>query len=310
MTRRLGVALVAALVLLAGCTGAGGPATGGTEAASDGGTTAIDGTDGPAGTVGFYLSDERNDIDDFEHLNVTVTRVGFRNASGNWTEYPVDNRTVDLTRLQGANATRIANLSVPDGNYTKVFVYVSEVDGTLVDGSDQRVKLPSGKLQLNEDFAVGANESVDFVFDITVRKAGKSGKYVLQPVASESGTDVPIEERDDDRERADEDEGEGEDEPEATLDAALSGNVTAGGTATVTVTRNGDPVANATVVVNGDEVGTTDANGTRSFTVPEGESLSVTVETGDAEAELEREFDSGDGNDRDGKPPDGGNRTA
>ncbi|MFB6304550.1 MAG: DUF4382 domain-containing protein [Haloferacaceae archaeon] len=305
MTRRLGAVLVAALVLLAGCAGAGGPATGGTDAGESGGTTDAAGT---AGTVEFYLSDERNDIDDFRHLNVTVSRVGFRNESGNWTEYPVDDRTVDLTRLQGANATRIANFSVPNDTYTKVFVYVSEVNGTLVDGSDQRVKLPSGKLQLNQKFTVGANESVDFVFDITVRKAGKSGKYVLQPVATESGTDVPIEERDggdDDREERD----DADDEPEADLNASLSGNVTPGGTATVTVTRGGSPVANATVVVNGDAAGRTDANGTLSFTVPEAESLSVTVEKGDAEAELEREFESEDDG-QTGNRSDGGNRSA
>ncbi|MEF8842569.1 MAG: hypothetical protein V5A62_13240 [Haloarculaceae archaeon] len=39
-----------------------------------------------------------------------------------------------------------------------------------------------------------SGEEVDFVFDATVFDAGKPGRYVLKPVASESGTDVPIRE--------------------------------------------------------------------------------------------------------------------
>lgn len=105
----------------------------------------------------------------------------------------MSNRTVDLTRLRGANATRLADFDVSDGEYGAVFVHVSDVNGALTNGEQVRVKLPSGKLKLNEGFRIGPNASVEFVFDVTVKKAGKSGKYVLQPVVSESGTDVPIE---------------------------------------------------------------------------------------------------------------------
>ncbi|MFB6089844.1 MAG: DUF4382 domain-containing protein [Halobellus sp.] len=331
---------VAALVLLAGCsagtTGSGGDVT------TEGTSTATESTSGSGGgTVTLYISDERNDIDDFEHLNVTITRVGLLPADGGdeanesddaneteveddvnetetetemtvtstatptgemeesdegdgeWIEYEVDNRTVDLTRLQGANATKLSSFQVPNGTYQKVFVYVSDVNATLKDGSSQRVKLPSGKLQLNSEFTVGNGEEVDFVFDITVIKAGQSGKYILKPVISESGTDVEIDPVDDENE----DEGDAADDrpdaEESTLNASFVGNVTRGENATLSVTQNGSAVANASVTVNDEDVGTTDADGTITFLVPaDAEELSVSVTKGELEGEIEIEFES------------------
>lgn len=373
MSRIASALLVAALVVLAGCAGGiAGPDTGNT-----GGSSA------DSGTVQFYVSDERNAISQFEHLNVTVTSVGFTQASatntsgsapafevehesegglsvaldgdlapgenatvevtqdgaaaanvtavveagdtevtvvtdangtatvpvpagvdefvveaettGNGTdgeaaaslsmeaeadgeyelavgqiERNVTERTVDLTELQGANATALGNLSVPQGEYRTVFVHVSDVDGTLNSGGAANVKLPSGKLQLNEGVTVDGQSNVAFVFDITVFEAGNSGKYILKPVASESGTDVPITDVDEERSSGVE------------LDVSVVGNATAGERATVRVTRGGDPVENATVAVSGDATVRTDANGTAAVPVP-----------GDGELELEASYESG-----------------
>jgi hypothetical protein len=311
--------LLAAMILLAGC--AGGIGDGGTAPttadstasptasetdAADGGANDAETSDG-RGRLNFYVSDEKNAISQFEHVNVTISRVGLHpvegdgtTAAGNettagetnesdvggWRTYDVDNRTVDLTKLQGANATKLASFEVEDGTYGKVFVYVSEINATLKDGSSQTVKLPSGRLQITERFTVGSGESVDFVFDVTVVEAGKSGKYVLKPVISESGTDVPI---DPVGEAAD---GGEAGENAAALNASFVGNVTRGENATLSVTRGGSPVANATVAVDGERIGLTDANGTVTVSVPENATtLTVTVVSDGVEAELEVEFD-------------------
>jgi hypothetical protein len=110
---------------------------------------------------------------------------------GGWVLHDVDNRTVDLTTLVGDNATRIAGVELPAGEYNGVFVWVSETNGTLTDGTQVEVKLPSQRLRLNTQFVVEPNSSVDFVFDIAVHETG-NGRYILRPVISESGTDVPI----------------------------------------------------------------------------------------------------------------------
>ncbi|WP_353634850.1 DUF4382 domain-containing protein [Halobacterium sp. NMX12-1] len=381
MRRTAASLLVAVLVVLAGCAGG--------IAGPNGEQTA----DSENGTVQFYVSDEQNAISQFEHLNVTVTSVGFAqtaaaNASGDadvesesenglavsvvgnvtagenatvlvtydgepvenatvevgdseatvttdangtatvqvpadaeefgpsvstdedseygeaeaeleiefdedgegdteWVERDVDSRVVDLTELQGANATLLGNISVPAGEYEKVFVHVGEVEGTLKTGEQVNVKLPSQKLHLNEDFTVNASGDVEFVFDITVFEAGNSGKFILKPVASESGTDVPIERVDD----------------EAELEANFVGNVTAGENATVQVTQDGEPVENATVEA-GDVTVTTDANGTASVSVPaDAEEFELEASTsedsayGETEAELEFELGESEGDD-------------
>lgn len=223
-------ALVAALLLvLAGCAGGAGPAADGGTAADVTDTDATDGdaptdaeesaldpsnggTSGDVGTVTMYVSD--SPIEDFQHLNVTVSKVGLKRAAGangsdgEWVEYDVDNRTIDLTELQGPNATSLGVLSAPAGNYTKVFVYVDEVEGILNDGEEVTVKLPSQKLQINSAFTVSPNSSVDFVFDISVFEAGNSGKHILKPVVGESGTGDDVEIRDVDEEDERDDEGE------------------------------------------------------------------------------------------------------
>ncbi len=256
--RAIQLVLVAALVAIAGCAGGmGGEPT--QNSANDDGNV-MDSSDG-VGTAAFYVSDEPNAIDDFEHLNVTITKVGFKKAgsaddgdgnetddgnesddseSGNetaadeegnetddgtgnetdadandgtdgdgaseseWIEYDVNETTVDLTELKGANASMIDEFELPAGEYETVFIYVSDTEGVLTDGSTTRVKLPSNKLQLHTTFTIGNNESVDFVYDIAPHKAGGSGKYILKPVISQSGTGDKVEIRDVNEERDDE----------------------------------------------------------------------------------------------------------
>jgi hypothetical protein len=260
------------------------------------------------GRMNFYVSDQQNAIDGFEHLNVTVSKVGFQRGgeSGNWTEYDVDNRTVDLTELKGDNATLLRTFDVPAGNYTKVFIHVDGVNGTLTDGSTAEVKLPSSKLQLNENFEVAPDSEVDFVYDITVIKRGNSGKYNIKPVASESGTDVPIDRVDEDDEEADDREGQADRRADdtaanetASFDAAFVGNVSAGENATVYVSRNGTAVENATVSSNGAEY-LTNADGNVTFAVPsDADEVEVEIEYEDESVTLTETFEETNGTETD-----------
>lgn len=285
MRETLTVLTAAAMVVLAGCAG-GFVGNGAAK----------------TGTVQFYVSDEKNTIDQFEDLNVTVTKVAFRpadagnetgNESGNESGLVVrdiNDTRVDLTELQGENATLVGNASVPAGNYTGVFVHVENASGTLkASGERVDVKVPSGKLHVNSQFEVGGGEEVEFVFDMTVVETG-NGKYILKPVVSESGTDVPIKKVDGkakDRKRA----GAG---GETALNTSFVGEVQQGENVTVEVTKHGEPVANASVMVNGEQVGTTDANGTITIHVPsDADRVVVKVQTDDASTTLRHTFQKG-----------------
>ena len=73
------------------------------------------------------ISDEVNDIGDFDELWVTITSIGVHQAGGEdgWTEYDIDPPAeVDLTDLTGDNATELWSGELPDGEYSKVFLYV------------------------------------------------------------------------------------------------------------------------------------------------------------------------------------------
>lgn len=195
------------------------------------------------GSVVTYVSDRPAAIDDFRHLNATVTEVGLHRAGGAngstnasaWRTVAV-NETVDLTELRGANATPVVEQTVPNGTYDNVFVYVSNVNGTLTDGSNPPVKLPSGKLHLSTTFTVGSGETVDFVFDLAVHETG-NGRYMVKPNAGESGPDQPIE-------RAG---GHDEADAEETMITTTSGSTTTttseNTTATTTTTTAGNASA-------------------------------------------------------------------
>lgn len=184
---------VAVLVALAGCTGAlpGGAA----DASASEGTS-----------LHVYVSDDPGAIDQFEHVNVTITELSVRAATaredhddgdrhrhrhhGNWTSYDLNATTIDLTELRGANASLLHAVGVPDGEYTAVSVTVADVNATLAGGESADVRVPNDRLTVRTGFVVGGNESTEFVVDAVVRE--RDGGYVLVPNVEASGTDVEI----------------------------------------------------------------------------------------------------------------------
>ncbi|MFB6254451.1 MAG: DUF4382 domain-containing protein [Halobacteriaceae archaeon] len=308
MTRTIQAILAATLIVLAGCAGGVTNMTATptqTQSATQNNDITQDSADQGDATIQFYISDEKNAIEDFAHLNVTITKVGLKpktnvtnetttpttntptttgsaqdesNEKAGWVIRDVDDQTIDLTQYQGKNATLLGQFSVPNGTYTTVFVYVSEINATLKDGSQVNVKLPSRKLQIHTQFTVSPNESVDFVFDISVFKAGKSGMYILKPVISQSGTDVEINPKGDqatdkqskqnkqNKEKAPAEKGN---EQTDALNASLLGDVVQGENVTVKVTKNGSAIEDAQIFLNNSRIGETNTNGTLTFQVPD-----------------------------------------
>ena len=152
----------------------------------------------------FLISDERNAIGDFANLWVEIYSIGLEHEGGGWQTLDIEeaNNKVDLVQLQGDNAQEILQAQIPVGSYSKVFIEVGEVTGTLLSATSTTtstvtstiisIKLPSSKLQINKPFEVLEDSVTSFVYDITVIAAGneKGGiKYILKPVIGESGAD-------------------------------------------------------------------------------------------------------------------------
>ncbi len=237
----------------------------------------------------FWVSDEANVIDDFDELWVTITQIGMQQGgeSGAWIEHYLDPAAkVDLTKLKGDNATEIWSGKLDNGTYSKVFIYVSNVEGALA-GGEISLKLPSGKLQISKPFEVTSGEVTEFVYDITVVKAGNNGKYILKPQIAQSGPDKPFndiaseekkgkekgeeeEVEEEEEEEIEEEEVEEEEEEEIEEEEVEEEEVEEEevaeellGTVAGTVTDASDePIEGASVVVEGTELSaTTDGNG-------------------------------------------------
>jgi hypothetical protein len=150
----LAVAL-AAMLALAGCAGSttpGAPTAGGENGGSggDGGTAAT-------GTVQFYVSDQPAAIEDFEHLNVTITQIGFERANdadaAGGTATPAPNAT--------ATATSATSTATPgnDGTPTAEDATTEEADG-----SESETEADEGtgdEKRENEDGERGGWETVE-----------------------------------------------------------------------------------------------------------------------------------------------------
>jgi hypothetical protein len=139
------------------------------------------------------VSDEPNAIDNFTALWVDISSLAFVRPGGE--ESVVTQRLdpsvrVDLTEVRGDAAVEVWNGSLPEGDYTKVFLYVANVTSE----PEHVVRLPGGKLHISKPFTVSGdaeNATIDFVFDIAVVQAGNSGKYILKPQLAESGPGQP-----------------------------------------------------------------------------------------------------------------------
>jgi hypothetical protein len=221
------------------------------------------------------ISDEPNDIGDFSSLEVTISKFGALHSDEpvGWEEFEFEPVVVDLTLLPGLNAQEIWNGILPEGQYNGVFIYVDDVTGILdngENGEEVTTKLPSGKFHLSTPFTITADgPAIDFVYDITVIKAGQSGKYILKPQLSQSGANQEFHQV-----------GE-------LVIEVVDGEVAPGELITILVTHEGSPVADALVTINDDvEVDPTDADGLTSFIVPDKKKLNIKAVKDDLEGKL------------------------
>jgi hypothetical protein len=145
------------------------------------------------GNFVFLVSDEVNAIGDFSSLNVTIDRVGLLQSgdSERWVEFSPEVKEFDLTLLPGDKTQELWRGNVTEGQYTKVFIYVTGVRGVLkATGGTVEVKLPSNKLQISKPFEVAAGTVTSFTYDLTVVKTGNAHggtKYLLKPQIDKSG---------------------------------------------------------------------------------------------------------------------------
>jgi hypothetical protein len=144
------------------------------------------------GNFQLLISDDQSDIADFESLTITISharvfKLGDNNSEAGFRVLDLNRSTPDLTQLTGKKALPILDTSLEIGNYSKIELYVENVDARLERGETAEVQIPNEKLQIVKPFEITEEETTKFVFDMNVVRQGLSNEYNLLPVISESG---------------------------------------------------------------------------------------------------------------------------
>ncbi|GAA0216533.1 DUF4198 domain-containing protein [Halobaculum roseum] len=186
-----------------------------------------------------------------------------------------DDRNITVSQADALDTARAALSTPENGSWTLTEAKIKQDEGAyefafVLRGADNQ----TGEAEVSVD--------------------GSSGEvFSLEEEIERRGA----EDEEDEKER--EDEGEDSEDDEDAEDGELAMVVSDGrpgpnATVTITVLSNGAPAENVTVFLNEQVVGTTDANGTVTVTLPESGEAELTAQKGEAEGELEFEFEEED----------------
>lgn len=144
------------------------------------------GGDPETGTLATRVSDQPGDISDFESCVVTVAGVWVKPTDGEVVKREIDPVEADLTELRGERSSLVAEEEFDPGAYEFLQLRVTETRGTLSSGEAATVAVPGdAPLKFERRFEIRDGERTTFTADFTPVRAGKSGRYLIQPVADE-----------------------------------------------------------------------------------------------------------------------------
>ena len=161
------------------------------------------GAEAATGTLATQVSDQPGDIGDFETCVVTVAGYWVApDADGDATGTDADAdsadeereyhefeepREADLVELQGDRTALLGERELETGTYAFLQLDVTGVEATLADGGAATVDTPGeAPLKFTQSFEIREDARTVFTADFTPVRRGRSGSYLLKPVASET----------------------------------------------------------------------------------------------------------------------------
>jgi hypothetical protein len=175
--------LICLAALLAACGGGGGGGSAGSSPATASGT----------GSVAVLITDGPSV--DMDALWLTITKVSLIPADDGKEVVIYDDQTPDRVNVLAYKTEdepfflTLKN-EVPAGSYSKIRLEIENIEIEGGPCADKRIKLPSGKIDLNPrgGFHVDEGETIAIQLDfdankwINLHEAGNSGKCILRPV--------------------------------------------------------------------------------------------------------------------------------
>ncbi len=152
--------------------------------------------DGDTGTLATQVTDQPEDIGDFESLYVTIVGMwlGPEGAkAGDEDEdtepdgreyYEYDEpQEADLVQLQDEATQLVDERELDVATYEFLQLDIDDINGTLEDGSDATVEIPGeAPLTFNEPFEIREDTRTIFTADFAPVRQGQTDEYLLQPV--------------------------------------------------------------------------------------------------------------------------------
>jgi len=187
------IAGLAICMLLGACGGSGSGSTSGGSSGS--GSTSGDSSGSVVGRPGFSLAVTDAPIDGVVAVVLQFTEVRLRRADGAWIDFPLETpKSIDLLQLQGNRSEDLlSDVTLPIGQYDEIRLILDAAPMTnYVDpgGDDlEELIIPSGTssgLKIKGDFSWLSTGAMTMVIDFDLRQsiklAGNSGRYMMQPV--------------------------------------------------------------------------------------------------------------------------------
>jgi DNA-binding transcriptional ArsR family regulator len=138
----------------------------------------------PAGSTVFTVSDAPT----FYNINalvITVDNASIHSSSGNWIKIPLQANKFDLIKLKNIS-TLLSGVKLAPGTYDEMVLQVSNVVAN-VNGTNESVFLPSGKLRIIGDFNISNNSTnwinIDFDLAHSLHITG-NGQIIMLPVVN------------------------------------------------------------------------------------------------------------------------------
>ena len=134
------------------------------------------------GTLIVLLTDAPVDL---THLNVTIDSFSVHGVEEGWIPVPFgsEKEEVSFDLLALNNVTlKLANATIPAGNYTKMRMTIKNANATYVDGNWTDLMVPPGHVDIIIHFEVKANDTAIVLIDMQADWVAISKTNRLRPV--------------------------------------------------------------------------------------------------------------------------------
>ncbi len=113
-------------------------------------------------------------------VNITFSTVALHSNTSGWSNYTLSKKTVDIYGLTTTNASLLSNISLHNGTYTMIRLYVTNVTVTIA-GISYNFTLQAPFAFINHPFTISNNKTTNVVIDFHLSQDLNLNSKVFTP---------------------------------------------------------------------------------------------------------------------------------